>query len=811
MAVKALTYNNLYNKCNPEIFDFETTEDLEIVTDFIGQDRARRSLETGTGIKHRGYNIFVMGRAGTGRHVLTKEYLEYASKGTKKPYDWCYVNNFKNSHKPYAVSLKPGGAYAFKQHMEELINASKRTLNEAFDSNEYQNQRRAITEYFNKKNDEEYRKLESKARSMGIAMMQTPQGIVFVPMNRDGKNMSQEEFQRLEESEREKFSKNIVYLQEELQALMRKIGQLRKEMDEQINSLNKDTAATVIEPLVRQLKNYYSDNSKVFKYLNEAEKDIIDNFQDFIAKDYEQQYQGKNPFFEYFKPSFKRYSVNVLVAHENGEETPIVYEQNPTYQNLVGRIEHTSQMGTLMTDFTLIKPGAFHSANGGYLILDVRKLLMQPYAWEGLKRVIRSESIKIESIQELLSLTTTVTLEPEEIPLDVKVVLIGERIFYYLLSQYDPDFSELFKIVADFEEDIDKTEDNMHLYARLIASIAKNCNLRALDRSAVAGVIDESCRRSRDSQKLSIHMQSVTDLLKEADFFADKKGSDVITSDDIKQAVKEQEYRGGRIKERLYESIQKQIKLINITGKKIGEINALTVMMLGQVSFGSPSKITATVRLGEGKVIDVEREVKFGGPIHSKGVMILSGFLGENFGKKVKLGITANLVFEQSYGGVEGDSASMAELCALLSSIAEKPLRQDLAITGSVNQKGEAQAIGGVNEKIEGFFEICRREGLTGDQGVIIPVSNVQHLMLNDEVLEAIKNNKFSIYPVKNVSEALELLSGYPLGTRNTKGNYKRGTLGYYIDKNINNYNQVLKAKKTTKSEQNKKEGDSSK
>jgi len=811
MAVKALTYNNLYNKCNPEIFDFETTEDLEIVTDFIGQDRARRSLETGTGIKHRGYNIFVMGRAGTGRHVLTKEYLEYASKGTKKPYDWCYVNNFKNSHKPYAVSLKPGGAYAFKQHMEELINASKRTLNEAFDSNEYQNQRRAITEYFNKKNDEEYRKLESKARSMGIAMMQTPQGIVFVPMNRDGKNMSQEEFQRLEESEREKFSKNIVYLQEELQALMRKIGQLRKEMDEQINSLNKDTAATVIEPLVRQLKNYYSDNSKVFKYLNEAEKDIIDNFQDFIAKDYEQQYQGKNPFFEYFKPSFKRYSVNVLVAHENGEEIPIVYEQNPTYQNLVGRIEHTSQMGTLMTDFTLIKPGAFHSANGGYLILDVRKLLMQPYAWEGLKRVIRSESIKIESIQELLSLTTTVTLEPEEIPLDVKVVLIGERIFYYLLSQYDPDFSELFKIVADFEEDIDKTEDNMHLYARLIASIAKNCNLRALDRSAVAGVIDESCRRSRDSQKLSIHMQSVTDLLKEADFFADKKGSDVITSDDIKQAVKEQEYRGGRIKERLYESIQKQIKLINITGKKIGEINALTVMMLGQVSFGSPSKITATVRLGEGKVIDVEREVKFGGPIHSKGVMILSGFLGENFGKKVKLGITANLVFEQSYGGVEGDSASMAELCALLSSIAEKPLRQDLAITGSVNQKGEAQAIGGVNEKIEGFFEICRREGLTGDQGVIIPVSNVQHLMLNDEVLEAIKNNKFSIYPVKNVSEALELLSGYPLGTRNTKGNYKRGTLGYYIDKNINNYNQVLKAKKTTKSEQNKKEGDSSK
>lgn len=811
MTVKPLTYSSLYNKCNPDIFDFDTTKDLEIVTDFIGQTRARRSLETGTGIKHRGYNIFVMGRAGTGRHVLTKEYLEYASKSAKKPYDWCYVNNFKNSHKPYAISLKPGSAYAFKRHMEELINASKRTLNEAFDSNEYQNQRRAITEYFNKINDEEYRKLESKARGMNIAMMQTPQGIVFVPMNENGKNMSQEEFQRLEENERENFSKNIVYLQEELQALMRKIGQLRKEMDEQINNLNRQTTKTVIEPLVRQLKNYYSDNSKVSQYLSEVENDIVDNFQDFIFKDYEQAYQQKNPFFEYFKPNFKRYSVNVLVAHENGEEVPIVYEQNPTYQNLVGRVEHTSQMGTLMTDFTLIKPGAFHRANGGYLILDVRKLLMQPYAWEGLKRIIRSESIKIESVQELLSLTSTVTLEPEEIPLDVKVVLIGERIFYYLLSQYDPDFSELFKIVADFEEDIDKNEDNIHLYARLIASIAKNSNLKALDRSAVASVIDESSRRSRDSQKLSIHMQSITDLLKEADFFADKNGSDVITSGDVKQAVQEQIYRGGRIKERLYESIEKRIKLINITGEKVGEINALTVMMLGQVSFGSPSKITATVRLGEGKVIDVEREVKFGGPIHSKGVMILSGFLGENFGKKVKLGITANLVFEQSYGGVEGDSASMAELCVLLSSIAEKPLRQDIAITGSVNQKGEAQAIGGVNEKIEGFFEICRRKGLTGDQGVIIPVSNVQHLMLNDDVLEAIKNDKFSIYPVKNVSEAMEILSGYPLGTRNTKGNYKRGTLGYHIDKSINAFNQALKSKKSSKSEQSNKREDSTK
>ncbi|MEC9492853.1 Lon protease family protein [Flexistipes sp.] len=797
MPVKRLTYESLYNRCDPESFNFKTTEDLATIKDFIGQERAKRSLETGTGIKHRGYNIFVMGRAGTGRHVLTKEYLESITRKDGKPYDWCYVNNFKNSHKPYAIKLDPGRAYNFKKHMDDLVNACKRTLNEAFESNEYMNQRRAITEQFNKKNEELYRQLESQARSKNIAMVQTPQGIVFVPMNKNGKNMSQEEFQQLDDATKEDFSKKIVYLQEELQALMRKTGQMRKEMDEQINALNKDTARNVIDPLLKQLKSYYSNNSKIQKYLDEVEEDIVENFQDFIYKDYNQQEDKQNPFSAYFKPSFKRYSVNVLVCHENSAELPIIYEQNPTYQNLVGRIEHTSQMGTLMTDFTLIKPGSLHSANGGYLILDVRKLLMQPYAWEGLKRVIRSESIKTESIQELLSLTSTVTLEPEEIPLKLKVVLIGERIFYYLLSQYDPDFLELFKVVADFEEEIIRTDENMELYSKLIASIVSNCELKPLNRYAVAKVIDASSRKSGDTKKLSIHMQSISDLLKEADHFADIEGRNVIEAQDIKKALEEQEFRGGRIKERLYESIKREIKLISTEGEKTGQLNALTVMQLGQLAFGSPAKITATVRIGEGKVIDIEREVKFGGPIHSKGVLILSGFLGDNFGKKIKLGLTASIVFEQSYGGVDGDSASLAELCAILSAISEKPIKQNIALTGSVNQKGEVQAIGGVNEKIEGFFKVCKEKGLTGKQGVIIPKSNIDHLLLNDEVLKAVKEGNFSIYAVENVSEALKLLTGYPLGERNTKGNFKRGSLGYYIEKKIREYNEAGKTKRT--------------
>lgn len=804
MPIKPLTHEQLYNRCDPETFEFETTEDLGTIKDFIGQERAKRSLETGTGIKHRGYNIFVMGRAGTGRHVLTKEYLESITKDDGKPYDWCYVNNFKNSHRPYAIQLEPGRAYNFKKHMDELISACKRTLNEAFESNEYQNQRRAITEHFNKKNEEEYRKLESQARSKNISMVQTPQGIVFVPMNKDGKNMSQEEFQQLDDATKDDFSKKIVYLQEELQELMRKTAQMRKEMDEQINNLNKDTAKNVIAPLLNQLKGYYSNNSKILKYLDEVADDIIENFQDFVSKSSDQQEDDKNPFSAYFKPSFRRYSVNALVCHESGDELPIIYEQNPTYQNLVGRIEHTTQMGTLMTDFTLIKPGSLHSANGGYLILDVRKLLTQPYAWDGLKRVIRSESIKIESIQELLSLTSTVTLEPEEIPLKLKVILIGERIFYYLLSQYDPDFLELFKVVADFEEEIVRTEENMDMYSKLIASIVSNCQLKPLDKYAVAKVIDESSRKSGDTQKLSIHMQSITDLLKEADYFAHNNERNVISGLDIRRAVEEQEFRGGRIKEKLHESIQREIKLISTDGERTGQLNALTVMQLGQLSFGFPSKITATVRIGEGKVIDIEREVKFGGPIHSKGVLILSGFLGDNFGKKIKLGLTASIVFEQSYGGVDGDSASLAELCAILSAISEKSIRQDMAITGSVNQKGEVQPIGGVNEKIEGFFQVCKEKGLTGKQGVIIPKSNQQHLLLNDEVLEAVKAGSFNIYTVENVSEALELLTGYPLGERNTKGNFKRGSLGYYIEKKIREYNQAGKTKKT-KQEQSKK------
>ena len=795
MPIKPLTYESLYNRCDPESFEFKTTEDLTTIKDFIGQERAKRSLETGTGIKHRGYNIFVMGRAGTGRHVLTKEYLESITKKDGKPYDWCYVNNFKNSHKPYAIKLEPGRAYNFKKHMDDLVNACKRTLNEAFESNEYMNQRRAITEQFNKKNEELYRQLESQARSKNIAMVQTPQGIVFVPMNKNGKNMSQEEFQQLDDATKEDFSKKIVYLQEELQALMRKTGQMRKEMDEQINALNKDTARNVIDPLLKQLKSYYSNNLKILKYLDEVEEDIVENFQDFVYKDYNQQEEKQNPFSAYFKPSFKRYSVNVLVCHENGTELPIIYEQNPTYQNLVGRIEHTSQMGTLMTDFTLIKPGSLHTANGGYLILDVRKLLMQPYAWEGLKRIIRSESIKTESIQELLSLTSTVTLEPEEIPLKLKVVLIGERIFYYLLSQYDPDFLELFKVVADFEEEIVRSDENIELYSKLIASIVSNCELKPLDKYAVAKVIDASSRKSGDTKKLSIHMQSISDLLKEANHFADIEGRDIIGAPDIKKALEEQEFRGGRIKERLYESIKREIKLISTEGEKTGQLNALTVMQLGQLAFGSPAKITATVRIGEGKVIDIEREVKFGGPVHSKGVLILSGFLGDNFGKKIKLGLTASIVFEQSYGGVDGDSASLAELCAILSAIAEKPIRQDIALTGSVNQKGEVQAIGGVNEKIEGFFKVCKEKGLTGKQGVIIPKSNTAHLLLKDEVLEAVEDGSFSIYAVENVSEALELLTGYPLGERNTKGNFKRGSLGYYIEKKIREYNEADKTK----------------
>jgi lon-related putative ATP-dependent protease len=553
-----------------------------------------------------------------------------------------------------------------------------------------------------------------------------------------------------------------------------------------MRALDRDVARFAAGHLIEALQTKYVDLPDVVGYLQAVLEDVIANVDDFRKPDEEtpptlagvplpRALQGP--------PLLRRYQVNLLVDRSQANGSPVVYQDHPTYQNLIGRVEHfMSPAGGVATDFTLIKSGSFHQANGGYLILDAHKVLSQQYAWEGMKRVLRAREISIESLGQIFGSISTIALEPEPIPLNIKIVLLGDRQLYYQLCEFDPDFNELFKVVVDFEEEMDRTPENSMLYARLIGTLARKENLHQFDRSAVARVIEHSARMVDDSEKLSTRMQGIADLLREANYWASQSGHTIITAAAVQQAIDAQLYRAGRIKERMQEQIERGTILIDTSGQKVGQINGLSVLSLGQFSFGRPSRITAVVRLGRGKVVDIEREVELGGPLHSKGVLILSGYLSARYVPEQPLSLGASLVFEQSYGGVDGDSASSAELYALLSALAGAPISQSLAVTGSVNQHGQVQAIGGVNEKIEGFFEVCRGRGLTGEQGVLIPASNVKHLMLRHDVVQAVEQGQFNIYAVETIDQGIEILTGLPAGERNAKGQFPAGSLNARVE-----------------------------
>ncbi|HXU94176.1 MAG TPA: AAA family ATPase, partial [Gallionella sp.] len=578
----------------------------------------------------------------------------------------------------------------------------------------------------------------------------------------------------LPEDEKTRVEAAIAELQERLEKIMRQIPQWRKERHERIKQLDRETILSVVAHLVDEMKAAYSDLPDVLKYLDQVQQDMVDNADDFRKPDETATLGGVTMVTH---QSFHRYQVNTLVTNGKDGGAPIVSEDSPTYSNLIGRVEHIAQLGALVTDFTLIKPGALHRANGGYLLLDIRKVLVQPFAWEGLKRALQSREICIESLGQMYSLVSTVSLEPEPIPLDVKVILFGDRLFYYLLQQYEPEFGELFKVAADFEERIERNADTHQLYARLIATLGRREKLLPFDRGAVARVIEHSARLVEDAERLSTHMRSIVDLLHEADYWAHEAGRAAVEVVDVQNAIDAQIRRQDRIKDRLHEAILRDTLMIATEGAVTGQINGLSVIQLGEFAFAQPTRITATVRLGEGELINIEREAKLSGAIHSKGVLILSSFLAARYAKNQPMALSASLTFEQSYGMVEGDSASMAELCTLLSNLADAPIRQSLAITGSVNQFGQAQAIGAVNEKIEGFFDICNARGLTGDQGVLIPVSNVKHLMLRRDVVAAAEAGKFSIYAVENVDQAISILTGLPAGEADAAGNYPEGSV----------------------------------
>jgi len=780
--VQPLEARQLRQTCDPAQFDFETTAELEDLSEIMGQERAVNAILFGIGIQREGYNLFALGPSGTGKRTTIRQFLDQRSAAEPVSPDWCYVNNFEQPHKPRVLRLPPGQGVVLRKDMERLIEELRSAIPAAFESEDYRTRKQEAEEEFKEQQEKAFTEIRQQAQEHNIALIRTPVGMAFAPL-REGEVISPDEFQKLPEDERKRVEAAISKLQERLQETIYQVRQWERGVRERVKELDRQVVMSVIASPVDELRKKYADLPAVVDYLDAVQQDVIENVDEFRKSEEAPQVMGiPLPRSLVGSPSFRRYRVNVLVDHSQSKGAPVVYEDNPTYNNLVGRIEHIAQMGALMTDFNLIKPGALHRANGGYLILDARQLLLQPYAWDGLKRALRSREVRVESLGQALSLVSTVSLEPEPIPLDVKVVLIGERLLYYLLYQLDPDFSELFKVEADFSEKIARVPENTLLYARLIATIARKEGLLPFDRGAVAQVIEHSARTTGDAEKLSVHLLSISDLLREADYWAGVAGNGVVTADDVQRAIDAQIHRADRLRERVQEEIERGTIMIDTTGERMGQVNGLSVVGLGHFAFGQPSRITARVRLGKGEVVDIEREVELGGPIHSKGVLILAGFLGARYSADRPLSLSASLVFEQSYGGVEGDSASLAELCALLSALAEVPIKQSLAVTGSVNQHGQVQPIGGVNEKIEGFFDVCKVRGLTGEQGVIIPIANVRHLMLRQDVVEAVEAGQFHVYPVQTVDQATEILTGIPAGERDGEGEFPEGSINQRVE-----------------------------
>jgi lon-related putative ATP-dependent protease len=610
--------------------------------------------------------------------------------------------------------------------------------------------------------------------------------------------MGPDDFNKLPEDEREQIQKDIDELQEQLRKSLSEAPKRHKVFRDHIHDLNREMSTSAACHLTETLRDNYQDLPNVQSYIDEVEKDVIENFRQFLRED--EGKKGMSLFGVELQSRSSgigdenRYRVNSFVTNEDGEGAPVIYEDQPSYNNLIGRVEHRSELGALVTDFTMIRPGALHRANGGYLILDAMKVLMQPYAWEGLKRALHAGEIRIQSLAEMMSIVSTVSVEPEPVPLDTKVILVGERYLYYLLSYYDPEFAELFKVAVDFDDQMDRDDEAHQNYARLIATIVREEQLHDFDPGAVARVIEHSSRMQEDSEKLATHMRSLTDLLREADYLASQGGLDIVTAANVQQAIDTRIYRVDRIRERIQEAIQRGILLIDTDGRQTGQVNGLSVMDLGSFMFGRPTRITARVRIGEHQVVDIEREVELGGPIHSKGVFILSAFLGARYTTDRPLAVSASLVFEQSYGGVEGDSASSAELYALLSALADVPIKQSFAVTGSVNQHGDIQPIGGVNEKIEGFFDTCSVRGLTGEQGVIIPAANVKHLMLREDVRNAVEAGKFSVYAVDTVDDGIEILTGIAAGERDENGRFPRDSINDRVESTLNRYSDLMQA-----------------
>ena len=779
--MKALNRQQLETTSRQYSQDFTSTEELESLTDVLGQERALKALDFAIGVNHQGYNLYVMGPPGLSKHAIIREVLKKISTEKEIPSDWCYTYNFDQDYRPRMLELPAGRGHKFQRNMNDLIAELGKAIPAAFETNEYRERIQSIEKEASSLQSEFIKQHKKAAREQSILLEETPSGFTLSPIV-DDKALSLEEFNQLPPDTQEQFNEKTAALQEDLELIIPQLNQISRDSNEKIKNMNRDVALFATGHLIKDLMGRYGDISSVVRYLESIQKDVLDHLQDFT------RFEDEAPATE--TPPIKhnpleRYKVNMIVDNSQSEGAPVIYLDNPTYHNLIGRIEYDSYLGSVLTDFTLIKSGAMHQANGGYLIIDAEKLLMQPFAWDALKRALYAHEVRIESMEKMLSTETIKTLEPDPIPIDLKIILIGDRQLYYELHQFDSDFAELFKVEADFDEEIIHDTDNNLLYARLLATRCRKLGLKEIHRDAVNRILQYSSRLSGDSEKLSTRLRSITDLLVETNYWAVKSDHDYILTEDVARAVESQTSRISRIQNLIQEDISRGTILIDTEGERIGQVNGLSVFDIGKYGFGQPSCITATVRLGNGQIINIEREVDLSGSIHDKGVLILSALLANRYGKDIPLSFSASIAFEQSYGRIDGDSASVAEYCALISALIDLPINQGFAVTGSLNQQGKVQAIGGVNEKIEGFFEICKIRGLTGEQGCIIPAINKTNLVLKDEVLDAVEDGQFHIYAINHVDEALHILTGKTTGEAVADNKFETDSINDLVKKRL--------------------------
>jgi lon-related putative ATP-dependent protease len=801
MPVEPLKPEELYKCCEVDILDFETTADIKPKDGTIGQERAMRSLDFGLTLESKGFNIFMLGEGGTGKMTTIKNLLKKRSAEEPIPDDWCYVYNFKNPDVPMSISLGSGRAVEFQKDMEKFIKLLKEELLKIFESKEYEKQKNKIMEGFQQKQKDLFSALDDEAHRRGFSIRKTVSGLLIVPVKKSGEPLSEEEFDALEDKEKEEVEGIGKELQEKLNDIVRNVKEEEKLVKDKLEELEKDVALSVVGHYIEELDGKYGDIERIKGYLKDVMEDILEHLEDFKAGE---EQPAALPFMKPAKaePEFNRYAVNVLVNNKETEGAPCVFESNPTYLNLFGRIEHKFQYGVAVTDYTMIKPGVLHKANGGYLVIDALDLLRNIFAYDALKRSIRNGEVRMEDIWEQYRLISTTTLKPEAIPLDVKVILTGNPYLYYLLYNLDEEYRELFKVKADFDNRMERNGASIKKYAEFIASKCEEEGLSHFDRSGTAKVVEYGSRLAGEQNKLSSKFSEISDLLREAHYWASKNGKNVVNVEHVDKALDEKIYRNNRIEERLRELMADGTLIVDTSGEKVGQVNGLAVLSLGDYSFGKPSRITASTYAGKAGVVNIERETKMSGKIHEKAILIISNYLGSKYAIKKPISLSASITFEQLYDMVEGDSATCAELYVLLSSLAGVPLKQSIAITGSMDQHGDVQPIGGVNEKLEGFFDLCRLRGLDDSHGAIIPRKNLNNLMLKSSVVDAVKAGKFKIYPIDRMEEGLEILTGMPAGELQEDGAYPEDTINYLVAKRLDEISAALKPKKGEKEEE---------